>query len=169
MGYFGKKCSQSGIGNSGQPTETDREEDVNPLICIQGSASPGHSYPMTPLNVKNTGDSPAKVTYSVNPGDAATWLKVSPVEIPPGESVSVPLTLAVPPNAGSGEDYMILTAGGTQYDVRFSVGVAPPSECTAAGYKSPSGTSSLAFLWLIVLAVIIIVAYRVRGRLTRKG
>ena len=51
---------------------------MNPLICIRGSASPGHSYPMTPLNVKNTGDSPMNVTYSANPADAMTWLKVSP-------------------------------------------------------------------------------------------
>ena len=98
--------------SSGQPTETDREEDVNPLICIRGSASPGHSYPMTPLNVKNTGDSPMEVTYSANPGYAMTWLKVSPVEILPGESATIPVTLVVPSNAGSGEAYVILTAGG---------------------------------------------------------
>ena len=57
---------------------------MNPLICIRGSASPGHSYPMTPLNVKNGGDSPMEVTYSANPAAAMTWLKVSPVEILPG-------------------------------------------------------------------------------------
>ncbi len=140
---------------------------MNPLICVQGSASPGHSYPMTPLTVKNTGDSPVKVTYSVNPEDAATWLQVAPVEIPAGESASIPVTLAVPATAGSGEDYMILTAGGTHFDVRFSVGVPPPSQCPAAADKPASGTGSLAFLWLIVLVVIVIVAYRVRGRLAR--
>jgi hypothetical protein len=138
---------------------------VNPLICIRGSASPGHSYPMTPLHVSNTGSSPVKVTFSVNPGDATTWLKVSPAEILPGESASIPLTLVVPPNANPGEDYVILTAGGTHFDVRFSVGVSPPRECLAAGYKPPPGTSSLAFLWLIVLAVVIFVAFRVRSRL----
>jgi uncharacterized membrane protein len=141
---------------------------VNPLICIRGSASPGHSYPMTPLSVKNAGHSPMQVTYSANPADAMSWLKVSPAEILPGESASIPLTLAVPPNAGSGENYVILTAGGARFDVRFSVGVAPPPECVAAGYASPSGTSPLVFLWLIVLAVIIVVAFRVRSRLARK-
>ena len=138
---------------------------MNPLICIRGSASPGHSYPMTPLNVKNTGDSPMEVTYSANPADAMTWLKVSPVEILPGQSASIPVTLAVPPDAGSGENYVILTAGGARFDVRFSVGVAPPHECVAAGYDSSQGTSSLGFLWLIVVVVIVFVAFWVRRRL----
>jgi hypothetical protein len=151
--------------SSGQPRGTDREEDVNPLICIRGSASPGHSYPMTPLYVRNTGYSPMEVTFSANPGDAMTWLKVSPVEILPGESASIPLTLVVPSNAGPGEDYVILTAGGTHFDVRFSVGVSPPQECLAAGYKPLPGTSPLIFLWLIVLVVIISVAFWVRSRL----
>ena len=31
---------------------------MNPLICIRGSASPGHSYPMTPLYVRQTGEAP---------------------------------------------------------------------------------------------------------------
>jgi hypothetical protein len=151
--------------SSGQPTESDREEDVNQLICMRGSASPGHSYPMTPLNVKNTGDSPMEVTYSTNPADAMTWLKVSPVEILPGESASIPVTLVVPSNAGSVEGYVILTAGGAHFDVRFSVGVPPPRECVAAGYKPPQGTSPLVFLWLIVLVVIVLVAFWVRRRL----
>lgn len=141
---------------------------MNPLICIQGSASPGHSYPMTPLALTNTGNSPVEVTYSANPADAQTWLKASPVEIPPGESASIPLTLVVPPNAGSGENYVILTAGGAQFDVRFSVNAPPPPECVAAGYKPPQGTSSSAFLWLIVLAAIIVVILRVRSRLARR-
>jgi hypothetical protein len=142
---------------------------VNPLICIQGSASPGHSYPMTPLSLKNTGDSPMEVTYSANPADAMTWLKVSPVEILPGQSASIPLTLAVPSNADSGESYVILTAGGAHFDVRFSVGVSPPPECVAAGYKPPQGTSSSAFLWLIVLAVIVLVAFWIRRRMAGRG
>jgi hypothetical protein len=71
----------------------------------------------------------------------------------------------VPANAGPGDDYVILTAGGVHFDVRFSVGVSPPRECVAAGYKSPQGTSSLVFLWLIVLVVIVLVAFWVRRRL----
>ena len=138
---------------------------MNPLICIRGSASPGHSYPMTPLHLSNTGDSPMEVTYSANPGNAMTWLKVSPVEILPGESASIPLTLAVPSNAGPGENYVILTAGGTHFDVRFSVGVPAPRECIAAGYKPPAGTNPLVFLWLIVPAVIILAAFWVGRRL----
>jgi hypothetical protein len=138
---------------------------MNPLICMEGSASPGHSYPMTPLHLKNTGDSPIKVTYSANPGDAMAWLKVSPVEILPGETASIPVTLVVPPKAGSGESYVILTAAGAHFDVRFSVGVSPPPECLAAGYKPPAGTNPLVFLWLIVLVVIIAVAFWVRSRL----
>jgi hypothetical protein len=151
--------------SSGLPTETDREEDVNQLICIQGSASPGHSYAMTPLSVKNAGDSPMEVTYSTNPADAMTWLKVSPVEILPGQSASIPVTLVVPSNADSGESYVILTAGGAHFDVRFSVGVPPPSECVAAGYKPPQGTNPSVFLWLLVLVVIVLVAFWVRRRL----
>jgi hypothetical protein len=120
---------------------------------------------MTSLYVRNTGDSPMEVTFSANPGDAMTWLKVSPVEILPGESASIALTLVVPSNAGPGEDYVILTAGGTHFDVRFSVGVSPPRECLAAGYKPLPGTSPLAFLWLIVLVVIIPVAFWVRSRM----
>jgi uncharacterized membrane protein len=138
---------------------------VNPLICIRGSAAPGHSYPMTPLYVRNTGDSPMEVTFSANPGEAMTWLKVSPVKILPGEAASIPLTLVVPSNAGAGEDYVILTAGGIHFDVRFSVGVAPPRECVAAGYKAPQGTSSSGWLWLVVLVVIIFVVFRVRRKL----
>ena len=106
-----------------------------------------------------------QVTYSANPGEAMTWLKVSPVEILPGESASIPVTLVVPSNAGSGESYVILTAGGAHFDVRFSVGVPPPPECVAAGYKSPQGTSSSVSLWLIVLVVIVLVAFWVRRRL----
>jgi hypothetical protein len=138
---------------------------VNPLICIRGSASPGHSYPMTPLHLSNTGDSPLEVTYSANPGNAMSWLKVSPVEILPGESASIPLTLAVPSNAGPGESYVILTAGGTNFDVRFSVGVPAPRECIAAGYRPAPGTNPLVFLWLIVPAVIILAAFWVWRRL----
>jgi len=138
---------------------------VNPLICMRGSASPGHSYPMTPLSVRNTGDSPMEVMYSANPGDAMTWLKVTPVEILPGQAASIPLTLVVPSNAGPGENYVILTAGGIHFDVRFSVGVPPPRECLAAGYKPPPGTSPLVFLWLIVLVVVIPVAFWIRRRL----
>src|SRR5258705_10485612 len=104
---------------------------------------------MTPLNVKNAGDSPLEVTYSANPGYAMTWLKVSPVEILPGESASIPVTLAVPSNAGSGEGYVILTAGGARFDVRFSGGGSPPPEDVAAGSKPPHGTSALVFLWPI--------------------
>jgi hypothetical protein len=55
--------------------------------------------------------------------------------------------------------------GGTHFDVRFSVGVPPPRECLAAGYKPPPGTSPLVFLWLLVLVVIIAVAFWVRSRL----
>jgi hypothetical protein len=75
------------------------------------------------------------------------------------------VTLVVPSNADSGESYVILTAGGAHFDVRFSVGVSPPPECVAAGYKPPQGTSPSVFLWLIVLAVIILVAFWVRRRL----
>ena len=138
---------------------------MNPLICMRGSASSGHSYPMTPLHMKNTGDSPMEVTYSANPGYAMAWLKVSPVEILPGESASIPVTLVVPSNAGSGENYVILTAGGTHFDVRFSVGVPPPRECLAAGYKPLPGTSPWVFLWLIVPVVIILAAVLVWRRL----
>src|ERR1700751_2598734 len=135
--------------SSGQPTGTDREEDVNPLICIRGSASPGHSYPMASLYMRNTGDSPMEITFSTNPADAMTWLKASPVEILPGESATIPLTLVVPSNAAPAEHYVILTAGGTHFDVRFSVGVPPPRECLAAGDKPHQGTSPLVFFWVI--------------------
>jgi len=106
-----------------------------------------------------------QVTFSTNPAAAMTWLKVSPVEILPGESASIPLTLVVPSNAGKGENYVILTAGGTHYDVRFSVGVPPPRECLAAGYKPLPGTNPLVFLWLIVPVVIILAVLWVRSRL----
>jgi len=141
---------------------------VNPLICIQGSASPGHSYPMTPLAVKNAGNSPLVVTLSVNPASATTWLKASAVTIPPGKSASVPLTLVVPADASQGQDNLTLTAGGTQYDVRFSVGASPPPECVAAGYKAPSGTNPLVFLWLLALLVIVPAAFWIRGRLAQR-
>jgi hypothetical protein len=123
---------------------------------------------MTPLHVKNAGGSPTKVTFSVNPVDATTWLKVSPVEIPPGKSASVPLTLVVPSNAASGEDHVILTVGKTHFDVRFSVGAPAPRECIAAGYKPVPGTSPSVFLWLIILVVVVIAAFLVRNRLARK-
>ncbi|MDQ2813318.1 MAG: hypothetical protein M3Z75_15960 [Actinomycetota bacterium] len=123
---------------------------------------------MTPLYVKNTGDAPTKVPVSVNPGYATTWLKVSPVVIQPGQSASVPLTLVVPSNAASGEAYVILTAGRIHFDVRFSVGVSPPRQCVAAGYKPLPGTSPTVFLWLIILAVLIPVAFKVRSVLSRK-
>src|SRR2546423_11637162 len=131
--------------SSGQPTQTNREEDGNPLICIRGSASPGHSYPMTPLNVKNTGDSPMNVTYSANPADAMPWLKVSPVEILPGESASIPVTLAVPSNAGSGENYVILTAYGGPLAARVSVGGPPPPPRVPARGKTPPRTNPFVF------------------------
>ena len=106
-----------------------------------------------------------EVTFSANPENAMTWLKVSPVKILPGESANIPLTLVVPPNAGPGESYVILTAGGAHFDVRFSVGVPPPSQCVAAGYKPLPGTSPFVFLWLIVPVVIILMVFWVRSRL----
>jgi hypothetical protein len=106
-----------------------------------------------------------EVTFSANPENAMTWLKVSPVKILPGESANIPLTLVVPSNAGTGEDYVILTAGGTHFDVRFSVGVPPPHECLVAGYKPLPGTSPLVFLWLIIPVVIILMVFWVRSRL----
>ena len=121
---------------------------------------------MTPLYVRNTGYSPLEVTFSANPGEAMTWLKVSPVEILPGESASIPPTLVVPSDAGPGESTVILTAGGTRFDVRFSVGVPPPRECLAAGYKPLPQTSPLVFLWLIVPVVIILVVFWVWSRLS---
>jgi hypothetical protein len=120
---------------------------------------------MTPLNVKNTGASPMNVTYSADPAAAMPWLKVSPVEILPGASASIPVTLVVPSNAGSGESYVILTAAGAHFDVRFSVGVSPPPECVAAGYGPPQGTSPSVFLWLITLVVIILGVVYIRRRL----
>jgi hypothetical protein len=141
---------------------------VDPLICIRGSASPGHSYPMTPLHVKNAGSSPTEVTFSVNPADATTWLKISPVKILPGESASVPVTLVVPSDAASGQDHVILTVGKIHYDVRFSVGAPAPPECLAAGYKPDPGTSPSVFLWLILLVVVVIAAFLIRSRLARK-
>jgi len=105
-----------------------------------------------------------EVMYSANPGDAMTWLKVTPVEILPGQAARIPLTLVVPSNAGPGENYVILTAGGIHFDVRFSVGVPPPRECLAAGYKPPPGTSPLVFLWLIVPVVLILVVLWIRSR-----
>jgi uncharacterized membrane protein len=137
---------------------------MNPLICIQGSASPGHSYPMTPLHVKNSGDSPAEVSYAVNPAAAQTWLKVSSMEIPAGKSANVPVTLVVPSQAPSGEAYVILTAAGTNFDVRFSVSAPAPSQCVAAGYKSGTATHSSAALWLLLLIVIVGVVFWVRRR-----
>ncbi len=123
---------------------------------------------MTALHVKNAGSSPTQVTFSVNPADATSWLKISPVEILPGESASVPLTLVVPPNAASGEDHVILTVGKTHYDVRFSVGAPAPPECLAAGYKPVPGTSPPVFLWLIILVVVVIAAFLLRSRLARR-
>jgi hypothetical protein len=79
------------------------------------------------------------------------------------------VTLVVPPSAGSGESYVILTAGGARFDVRFSVGVSPPPECVAAGYDPPQGTSPSVFLLLIVLAVIVLVAFWVRRRLAGRA
>jgi hypothetical protein len=156
------------MGSSGQPTETDREVDMNPLICIQGSASPGHSYPMTPLHVSNTSDSPVTVTYSVNPGDARPWLQVSSAKIPAGESASVPVTLVVPSNAAKGESYVILATRGTHYDVRFSVGVPAPRQCVAAGYKPTATNNSSGVLWLILLVAIVLAVFWVRSRRARK-
>ena len=87
------------------------------------------------------------------------------MEILPGEAATIPVTLVVPSNAGPGESYVILTAGGAHFDVRFSVGVPAPPECIAAGYQPAPGTNPLVFLWLIVLVVIIAVAFWVRRRL----
>jgi len=140
---------------------------MNPLICIQGSASPGHSYPMTPLHVKNAGYSPAKVSYAVNPAGAETWVRVSSMEIPAGKSANVPVTLVVPPQAVPGEDYVILTAAGTNFDVRFSVSVPAPRQCVAAGYKSETATHSSAALLLLLLIVIGGAVFWVRRRRAR--
>ena len=119
---------------------------MNPLICIRGSASPGHSYPMTPLNVKNTGDSPINVTYLGQSGGCHDVAEILAAEILSGASASIPVTLVVPSNAGSGAKSRHLDGGGARFDVRFSVsGVSPPRECVAAGYDPPQGTSSLVF------------------------
>ncbi len=138
---------------------------MNPLVCIRGSASPGHSYPMTPLHVTNTGTTPEKIVLSANPGDALAVLKAPPVTIAPGRSASIPLTLAVPKDAATGQSYVILTAGHTNFDVRFSVGVPAPRQCVAAGYKAPSDSHSTALLWLLLIAALIAAALWIRRRL----
>jgi hypothetical protein len=84
---------------------------------------------------------------------------------PPRESASIPLTLVVPPNAGPGEDYMILTAGGPPSTSGSASGSPAPRECVAAGYKPVPGTSPLVFLWLIVPVVIIFGVFWVWRRL----
>jgi MYXO-CTERM domain-containing protein len=110
-----------------------------------------------------------QVSFSANPGDAIAWLKASTVKIPPGQSANIPLTLAVPKDAASGESYVILTAGRTSFDVRFSVGVPAPRQCLAAGYKPPSAGHSTALLWLLLLLVIVVAALWIRRRLALRG
>jgi uncharacterized membrane protein len=141
---------------------------MNPLICIRGQASPGHSYPMTPLHVKNAGTAPVTFSYSVNPGDARPWLKASPVRIPSGASATVPLTLVVPSDAGSGNDYVILTGMGTQFDVRFSVNAAAPSQCVAAGYASPPASRHSVWLGLVLILLIVAIVWLVWRWLGRR-
>ena len=138
---------------------------MNPLVCIRGSASPGHSYPMTPLHVTNTGAAPEKVVLSANPGDALAVLKASPVTIAPGRSANIPLTLVVPKNAATGESYVILTAGRTNFDVRFSVGVPAPRQCIAAGYKPLPDSRSSLLLWLLLIAALVVAVLWIRRRL----
>ncbi|HEY0935841.1 MAG TPA: hypothetical protein VGD91_19115 [Trebonia sp.] len=87
--------------------------------------------------------------------------------IPAGKSANVPLTLVVPSPAAQGEDYVILTAGKTHFDVRFSVGVTAPRQCLAAGYKSPSTPahkSTTALVGLIVLVAIVVAILWFRRR-----
>ena len=138
---------------------------MNPLICIRGSASPGHSYQMTPLHVTNTGGSPVTVSYAADPSDALGWLKASSVKIPAGGHANIPLTLVVPSNAPSGEDYVILTAGGTHFDVRFSVSAPAPRQCLAAGYKTVPASRSTALLWLVLLLAIVVAVFWIRRRM----
>ena len=140
---------------------------MNPLVCIRGSASPGHSYPMTPLHVTNSGAVTEKVSFSANPGDAMAVLKAAPVKIAPGHSATIPLTLVVPKDAASGQSYVILTAGRTSFDVRFSVGVPAPRQCVAAGYKPLPGSHSSWVLWLLLIVLLIIAALWIRRRLSR--
>lgn len=142
---------------------------MNPLVCIRGSASPGHSYPMTPLHVTNTGASPEKIVLSANPGDALAVLKVSPVTIAPGHSASIPLTLVLPKDAATGQSYVILTAGHTNFDVRFSVGVPAPRQCVAAGYKPLPASRSPWLLWLLLIVLIVLAALWIRRRLAQRG
>jgi hypothetical protein len=141
---------------------------MNPLVCIRGSASPGHSYPMTPLHVANRGSAPEKVVLSANPGDALAVLKASPVTIAPGRSASIPLTLVVPKNAATGESYVILTAGRSSFDVRFSVGVPAPRQCIAAGYKPLPASQSSVLLWLLLIAALVVAALWIRRRTRRR-
>jgi cobalamin biosynthesis Mg chelatase CobN len=123
---------------------------------------------MTPLHVPNRGDSPAKITYSANPAAAISWLKASPVTVPPGKTATIPVTLVVPSDAAAGESYVVLTAGRSHFDVRFSVSAAAPRQCVAAGYNPPSSNSSSATLWVIVLIVVVLVALWYRGRRKKK-
>jgi hypothetical protein len=120
---------------------------------------------MTPLHVTNTGASPEKIVLSANPGDALAVLKISPVTIAPGQSASIPLTLAVPKVAATGQSYVILTAGRTNFDVRFSVGVPPPRQCVAAGYKPLPASRSPWLLWLLLIVLLVLAALWIRRRL----
>ena len=138
---------------------------MNPLVCIRGSASPGHSYPMTPLHLTNTGATPEKIVLSANPGDALAVLKAAPTTIAPGHSANVPLTLVLPKVAATGQSYVILTAGHTNFDVRFSVGVPAPRQCVAAGYKPLPASRSPWLLWLLLIVLLVLAALWVRRRL----
>jgi len=91
---------------------TSREEDVNQLICIRGSASPGHSYPMTPLYVKNTGGFPDGGLVLGQSGVCDVVAEGFPGRNPPRGICQHPADPGGPPNVGPGEDYMILTAEG---------------------------------------------------------
>ena len=139
---------------------------MNPLVCIRGSASPGHSYPMTPLRVTNTGAAPEKIVLSANPGDALAVLKAPRWTIAPGRSASIPLTLVVPKTAASGAKLRDPDGGGDQLRRQVQRWCARPPAVRGSGIQGPfppPGPPGL--LWLLLVVAIIAAVLWIRHRL----
>ena len=150
--------------SSGQPMETDREVRREPTDLHPGLCLPWPQLPDDSPNVRTRETPRWRSRYSANPAHAMTWLKVSPVEILPGESASIPVTRVVPSNPGSVEAYVTLRRG-VPISTSGSASGHPSARVRRGRDKPPPGTSPLVFLWLIVLVVIVLVAFWVRRRL----
>lgn len=148
-------------------------QDASPAITparitVESPVPPGEDTRLPSLAVRNQGETPLAYRMSALPagggsegGEAASWVRLDPVEfvLQPGEAEPVTLSLEVPSSAAVAEHRLLLQAAvvpegdASQLQLSVGVGVATVLDFTVG---EPRGRGfSLARFWPLLLAAIL--------------